>query len=127
MHKFIITLMLIIGLASGIPTTKAAETDQTIDTTNIIFAPVERQNDTRDYPRMPAYSPIYGMVSGDVLTIYSKAEGEASITVANAAGTVIMSQPMVDLTCGYPVVLPAEKTGLKVSVLFNGVTYSATF
>lgn len=125
MYKFIITLMLIIGLASGIPTTKAAETDQTIDTTNIIFAPVERQNDTRDYPRMPAYSPIYGVVSGDLLTIYSRAEGEASITVADATGTVIMNQPVADLTCGYPVVLPAEKTGLKVSVLFNGITYSA--
>ena len=125
MHKFIITLMLLIGLASGIPTAKGAETDQTIDTTNIIFAPVERQNDTRDYPRMPAYSPIYGVVSGDVLTIYSKAEGEASITVAEATGTVIMKQPVADLTCGYPVVLPAGKTGLTVSVLFNGVTYSA--
>lgn len=125
MYKFIITLMLLIGFASGIPTAKAAETDQTIDTTNIIFKP-SSVGDTKDYPRMPAYSPIYGMVSGDLLTIYSRVEGEASVTVVNAAGTVIMSQPVVDLTCGYPVVLPAEKTELKVSVLFNGVTYSAT-
>lgn len=126
MHKFIITLMLLTGFASDIPTAKAAETDQTIDTTNIIFNNRDIL-DTKDYPRMPAYSPIYGMMSGDLLTIYSKAEGEASVTVADAAGTVIMSQPVADLTCGYPVVLPAEKTGLKVSVLFNGVTYSATF
>lgn len=126
MHKFIITLMLIIGLASGIPTAKAAETDQTIDTTNIIFKNRDIL-DTKDYPRMPAYSPIYGVVSGDVLTIYSRVEGEADVTVADAAGTIIMNLPVADLTCGYPVVLPAEKTGLKVSVLFNGVTYSATF
>lgn len=125
MHKFIITLMLLTGFASDIPTAKAAETDQTIDTTNIIFSPVERQNDTRDYPRMPAYSPIYGVVSGDLLTIYSKTEGEASVTVANATGTVIMTQPVADLTCGYTVMLPAEKAGLTVSVLFNGITYSA--
>ncbi|MDE5626588.1 MAG: hypothetical protein K2I58_01375, partial [Candidatus Amulumruptor sp.] len=65
--------------------------------------------------------------SGDLLTIYSKAEGEANVTVADATGTVIMSQPVADLTYGYPVVLPAEKTGLKVSVIFNGITYSATF
>ena len=127
MYKFIITLMLIIGLISGIPTAKAAETDQTIDTTNIIFSPAQQQGDTKDYPRMPAYSPIYGWVSGDLLTIYSKAEGEANVTVADATGTVIMSQPVADLTYGYPVVLPAEKTGLKVSVIFNGITYSATF
>lgn len=66
------------------------------------------------------------MVSGDVLTIYSRVEGEADVTVADAAGTIIMNLPVADLTCGYPVVLPAEKTGLKVSVTFNGVTYSAT-
>lgn len=75
----------------------------------------------------PAYSPIYGVVSGDLLTIYSKTEGEASVTVANATGTVIMTQPVADLTCGYTVMLPAEKAGLTVSVLFNGITYSATF
>lgn len=124
MHKFIITLMLLTGFASGIHTAKAAETDQTIDTTNIIFKP-SSVGDTKDYPRMPAYSPIYGMVSGDLLTIYSRAEGEASVTVADATGTVIMSLPVADLTCGYTVMLPAEKSGLTVSVLFNGVTYSA--
>lgn len=125
MQQFFITLMLLVGLGSGIHTVEAAETDQTIDTTNIIFKPSSK-GDTKDYPRMPAYSPIYGVVSGDVLTIYSRVEGEADVTVADAAGTIIMNLPVADLTCGYPVVLPAEKTGLKVSVTFNGVTYSAT-
>ena len=114
--------MLLIG-ACTMPCYATAEQD--VEVENLRFNP--DQGGTQDYPRMPAYSPIYGWVSGDVLTIYSKVEGEANVTVADATGTVIMSQPVADLTYGYPVVLPAEKTGLKVSVIFNGVTYSATF
>lgn len=120
MRKILLILSLFVAAFVNMHAGPTQETDG-----DVVFHRTIPDDDTKDYPRMPAYSPIYGMVSGDLLTIYSKAEGEANVTVADATGTVIMSQPVADLTCGYTVMLPAEKTGLKVSVLFNGVTYSA--
>ncbi|MDE7150821.1 MAG: hypothetical protein K2O27_00980 [Candidatus Amulumruptor sp.] len=122
MKQIITFLMLLIGVCT-MPCYATAEQEGEVE--DLRFNP--DQGGTSDHPMKPAYSPIYGVVSGDLLTIFSKVSGEANVTVADATGTVIMSQPVADLTYGYPVMLPAEKTGLKVSVIFNGVTYSATF
>lgn len=109
MREFIITLMLLLGLGFGIPSVIATETKPTIDPGDIIFIPVQQQGDTKDYPKKPAYTPIYGEVSSDVLTIYSKVNGAADVTVSTAAGSIIMSQSVDDLTCGYTVIF--QKTG----------------
>lgn len=92
----------------------------------IVLSPVSDNNNTTDHPRKPAYRPIYGVMTADMITIYNKVTGEAEITLVSATGTTIMSHKVADLTCGYPVMLPTEKTGLTVYVAFNGVTYSAT-
>lgn len=92
----------------------------------VVLSPVSDDNNTTDHPRKPAYRPIYGVMTADMITIYNKMTGEAEITLVSATGTTIISHKVADLTCGYPVMLPTEKTGLKVSVLFNGVIYSAT-
>ncbi|MBO4944398.1 MAG: hypothetical protein J6C91_03945 [Muribaculaceae bacterium] len=121
MKRIITILMLLIGVYA-LPS--YATSQEAGDVENLQFNP--GQGGTSDFPKKPAYTPIYGEVSGDVLTIYSKVNGAADVTISTAAGSIIMSQSVDDLTCGYTVILPAESTGITVRVIFNGVTYSAT-
>lgn len=121
MQKIITFLLLLIGVYA-MPCLAMAEQDG--DVKDLQFVP--EHGGIKNNPMKPAYKPIYGEVSGDVLTIYSKVNGAADITVSTASGTVIMSQSVDDLICGYAIMLPAETTGVTVRVIFNGVTYSAT-
>ena len=121
MKQIITFLMFLIGVYA-MPA--YATSQQCGDVEDLRFNP--GQGGTNGNPMKPAYTPIYGEVSGDVLTIYSKVNGTADVTVSTATGKVIMSQSVNDLTCGYTVILPAETAGITVRVIFNGVTYSAT-
>lgn len=120
MKQIITFLMLLIGVYA-MPA--YATSQQCGDVQNLQFNPGKG---TKDNPKKPAYTPIYGEVSGDVLTIYSKVNGAADVTVSTASGKVILSQSVDDLTCGYTVILPAENVGITVCVIFKGVTYYAT-
>lgn len=121
MQKIITFLLLLIGVYA-MPCLAMAEQDG--DVKDLQFVP--EHGGIKNNPMKPAYTPIYGEVSGDVLTIYSKVNGTADITVSAVSGKVIISQSVDDLTCGYTVILPAESIGITVRVIFNGVTYSAT-
>ena len=94
------------------------------DPDDIQFVP--EHGGLNDNPKMPAYCPIYGTVSAGVLTIYSKAEGEATILVVSQEGVNIASEQCDDLAAGYSIILPDDLAGLTVRVIFNGKTYSAT-
>ena len=92
----------------------------------IYFRPVTSQNDTRDYPRMPAYSPIYGELTGDILTIYSTLSGEAEVTVVAADGSTIVCK-VADLSSGHSMAITADTPGITVFVKVSDRTYAALF
>lgn len=75
---------------------------------------------------MPAYSPIYGELTGDILTIYSTLSGEAEVTVVAADGSTIVCK-VADLSSGHSMAITADTPGITVFVKVSDRTYAALF
>ena len=84
-----------------------------------------KDDETISMPHAPARSIIYGVLSDDVLTLYSRQDGEASINIVDSTGTVI-ADGVTDLTCGYAVFIGDAEGAVYVSVVFNSETYTVT-
>lgn len=84
-----------------------------------------KDDETISMPHAPARSIIYGVLSNDVLTLYSRQEGEATVTIVDSAGTVIADED-TDITCGYAIFLGDAEGAVQVTVVFDSETYTAT-
>ena len=84
-----------------------------------------KDDETISMPHAPARSIIYGVLSNDVLTLYSRQEGEATVTIVDSAGTVIADE-VTDITCGYAIFLGDAEGAVQVTVVFDSETYTAT-
>ena len=83
------------------------------------------KDDKTGMPHAPARSIIYGVLSNDVLTLYSRQDGEASVNIVDSTGTVIADE-VTDLTCGYAIFIGDAEGAVYVTVVFNSETYTAT-
>lgn len=78
---------------------------------------------TKDHPRMPAWSPVYCLVTDNEITVYCEYDAEGVVTaIGSKSGVIVMQQP-ANLLDGYVITFDGEES-VSVNVTIDGASYS---
>ena len=122
MKHLLLTFVLLIGLSS---TTFSQE--YTYTKTDVVRLK-KGTNDPSNRPKVPAYSPLYCVVTNEDVTVYCEYEAIGDILIVDSrTGLTVVNETKVALGEGYTVYIPESEseTPLTIYVIIGDTTYWA--
>ena len=117
MRKFMTILVLAVAFVCSVATNSAEQK-------NPEQIRLKKDNtNTHDYPRMPAWSPVYCIVTGNEITVYCDYDTEGVITASGSKSGVIVMRQQANLLDGYSFTFDEEES-VSVIVAIDGEYYS---